>query len=74
MLQQESIYTAFDGTSFDEKIKVLSFSQVEIYAKQKDLSNIFSMFNMMESNTVTQPFHYKYGNNYQNKSTFVQLS
>ena len=28
----------------------------------------------MESNTVTSLFHYKYGNNYQNKSTFVELS
>ena len=52
MLQYESVYTAFDATSFDEKSKVLSFSQVEMYAKQKGLPNTFSMFNTLESSMV----------------------
>ncbi len=36
-----SFCRAFDGASFEKKIKILSFSEAEIYAKQKDFPNIF---------------------------------
>jgi hypothetical protein len=36
-----SFCIAFDGASFEKKIKILSFSQAEIHAKQKSFPNIF---------------------------------
>ena len=38
-----SFCRAFDGTSFKNKFNILSFSQVEIYGKEKNLPNIFNM-------------------------------
>ena len=36
-----SFCRAFDGESFEKKIKVLSFFQAEIHAKQKGLADLF---------------------------------
>jgi len=35
--------TAFNGASFEKKMKILSFTEVEIYAKEKCRRNIFNM-------------------------------
>ena len=56
-----SFCRAFDGTPFKNEFNILSFSQVEIYEKQKSLSNIF---NMMRSNNVMHVVHFEYKKNH----------
>jgi len=45
-------YRAFDGESFEEKINMLLFSEAGIYAKYKNLLNIFIMLNTVRNSTI----------------------
>ena len=68
-----SFCRAFDGTSFKTKFNILSFSQVEIHAKQKSLPNIFIMLNAVGQIIIMLLFHFEYGKNDQNKSIGICL-
>ena len=47
-----SFYRAFDGASSREKIKELSFSSVEIFAKWKSFLNIFTILNIVPDTII----------------------
>jgi hypothetical protein len=61
---------AFDGPCFGKKIKILSFSQVERYAKQKSLRNIFIM---LGSSTIMWVIYIDYEKNRQNQLIGISL-
>jgi hypothetical protein len=51
-------YRAFDGISFEKQIKILTYSQLELYAKQKSLPNIFIMVNTVRNSIPMYLFHF----------------
>jgi hypothetical protein len=54
---------ALNGASFETEIKILLFSQVEIYAKQKCLPNIFIM---RGQSSTTEVVHIELGKTIRN--------
>ena len=68
-----SFCRAFDGTSFKKRIRMLSFSQAEIYAKQKSLQTFLLNSIRWQVSAVMELFHFKHGNNHRNKSIGICL-
>jgi hypothetical protein len=49
---------AFDGTSFEKQIKILTYSQLELHAKRKSLPNLFIMVNTVRNSITMYLFHF----------------